>query len=86
MSVCTNVTVKQDSTIFFSNVVATLSNDGTNILITLGKSGKEVNAPQVGQKYLIQGDPSCVDTFGVFQQSTSQGWQFQNVLSLRDAK
>lgn len=79
MSVCTNVTVQQDSTIFFSDVVATITDDGSNIWITLGQCGNEVNAPQVGQKYLIQGDPGCVDTFGEYLGRGTQGWQFQNI-------
>ncbi len=79
MSVCTNVTVQQDTTIFFSNVVSTITQSGSNIVITLGQSGKEVNAPQAGQKYLIQGDPGCVDTFGKYLGRTSEGWQFENL-------
>lgn len=86
MSMCTNVTVTQNSTVFFSNVVATISDDASTILITLGQSGKEVNAPQVGQKYLIQGDQACVNTNGLFQAQTSKGWQFSNILALKDAK
>jgi hypothetical protein len=79
MSVCANVTVQQDTTVFFCDVVATITEGGSNIVIALGDAGKEVNAPQVGQEYLIQGDPGCVDTFGKFQGRTAAGWQFENL-------
>jgi hypothetical protein len=33
----------------------------------------------VGQKYLIQGHPACVDTFGEYLARTEEGWQFENL-------
>lgn len=79
MSDCVNVQVFQDTTIYFSDVVATLTQDAATIWITLGGSGRERKPPVVGQTYAIQGDPACINTFGKYVGRSAPGWQFQNV-------
>lgn len=80
MSMCTGVTVYQDTTTYFSNVVATIAEDASIIWITLGESGEQVTPPQAGEKYAIQGDAACINTYGTYLGSSTQGWEFQNLV------